>query len=331
VLTEACDGNAGDTAHDRETLERAEHAVDRVVEEYEDDQAIFELAASELRDQLDQQRRRTELAEKRAGEALHGRERLQQARGDAEGMVASRLADRPLTPAVARFLDQHWRHHLAQTWLREGPDSARHREAIGIGDAMIQVDADASQARGRAVADQLLALQVPLGECYASCGLDATGAREAMSRIIAALATPDTPRTIHVPEVGPAVEAEADDGLAMAGLRLAGGTATVEFDETIAARMRRLRVGQGLRLVDDAGHETAARIAWVSPLSGRFLIVNRRGVRKLVASPEELAALVGSGRARVRSVDAPFDEAMKQVWQHLSKAPPAEPGITAVQ
>lgn len=320
ALTEACDGNAGDTPHDRETLERAERAVDRVVDEYEDDQAIFQLAASELRDQLDQQRRRSDLAEKRASEAIHGRERLRQARRDADGLVASRLADRPLTTAVAQFLDGHWRHHLAQTWLREGVDTARHRAAIGLGDAMVQVDTDAAQARGRAVAEQLLALQVPLGECYASCGLDAAGARDAMARIIAALGTPDSPRRVHVAESRPTEEEVGDETTDFGGLRLAGGTATVDFDPTIAARMRRLRVGQGLRLVDDHGHESAARIAWISPLTARFLIVNRRGVRRMVVSPEELASLVGSGRAVVRSVDAPFDEAMKQVWQQLNRA-----------
>jgi hypothetical protein len=327
VLTEACDGNDGESPQDREMLERAEHAVDRVVAEYQDDQAIFELAASELRDQLDQQRRRSELAEKRAAEALHGRERLQRARRDADELVASRLAERQLTSPVAHFLDKHWRHYLSQTWLREGPDTARHRAAIGLGDAMVQVDADAAQARGRVVADQLLALQVPLGECYASCGMDATAARDAMARIIAALAMPDAPRVVHAPE--PAIEEEAVEESQPKPLRLAGGTDTLQFDPTIAARMRRLRVGQGLRLIDDAGHETAARIAWISPLTGRFLIVNRRGVRKLVVSPEELAALVAGGQAVVRAVDAPFDEAMKQLWQHLNKPGGSEAAVSA--
>jgi hypothetical protein len=321
VLTEACDGNAGETPQDRETLDRAERAVDRVVAEYQDDQAIFELAASELRDQLEQQRRRAELAEKRAAEAIHGRERLQQARRDAIGLVASRMSGRKLTAPVAHFLDRHWRHHLTQVWLREGVESERHRTAIGIGDAMVQVDADAAQARGRAVADQLLALQVPLGECYASCGMDAGAARDAMARIIAALAIPDAPRSEHAPEPLDEDDAADESKDAGAGLHLAGGTATLQFDPTIAMRMRRLRVGQGLRLIDEHGHETAGRIAWISPMTARFLIVNRRGVRKLVVSPEELAAMVGSGRAVVRSVDAPFDEAMKQLWQHLNEGP----------
>ncbi|QDW67258.1 DUF1631 family protein [Luteimonas granuli] len=316
VLTEACDGNAGETPQDRETLDRAERAVDRVVEEYDEDQAIFELAASELRDQLEQQRRRTELAEKRAGEAIHGRERLQQARTHAADLVASRLSGRMLTASVARFLDHDWRHHLTQAWLRDGPGSPRHRQAIALGDAMVQVDADAAQARGRVVAEQLLALQVPLGECYSSCGMDAAAARDAMARIISDLGLPDAARRVHHPEGGVDDVEPAVDESPLAGLRLAGGTDTFDFDPEVAARMRRLRVGQGLRLVED-GQESAARIAWISPLTGRFLVVNRRGMRKMVVSPEELSVLVAAGRVVVRSTDAPFDEAMRQVWKHL--------------
>ena len=321
ALTEACDGNTGQSPQDRETLDRAEHAVDRVVEEYQDDQAIFELAASELRDQLDQQHRRSEVAEKRVAEAIHGRERLLAARRNADSLVASRLAGRPLTQPIAHFIDEHWRHYLTQTWLREGPESERHRRAIGLGDAMVQVDADAAQVRGSAVAAQLLALQTPLGECYTSCGLDAAAARDALARIISALAMPDTPRASHEPRG--VLPEQADDEEGGLPLRLAGGLDSVEHDPAIAARMRRLRVGQGLRLVDRHGRESAGRIAWISPLTSRFLIVNRRGVRQMVVSPEELAMLVANGRVVVRSVDAPFDEAMKQLWQRLSKVPAA--------
>lgn len=321
AVTEACDGNVGDTPQDRDTLDHASRIVDRVVEEYQSDQAVFDLAASELRQRLDQQRRRADVAERRAAEAIHGRERLQQARRSADDLVGSRLLDRPLTAAVAGFLDRQWRHHLTQTWLRDGPDSARHLAAIGVGDSMLQVDADAASALGGAVADELLALQVSIGECYSSCGLDANAARDALARIISALAMPDTLRRVHVPQL---VDEAGEDELAPV-LRVAGGNSMLTFDPTIAARMRQLRVGQGLRLVDEHGRESAARIAWISPLTARLLIVNRRGVRKMVVSPEELAALVGNGRVEVRAVDAPFDEAMKQLWHQLNAANDAAP------
>ncbi|WP_337244216.1 DUF1631 family protein [Luteimonas sp. gir] len=316
AVTEACDGNTGDTALDRDLLEHAGRLVDRVVEEYETDQAVFALAAEELRERLDQQRRRTEVAERRAAEAIHGRERLQQARRGVADLVAERMSAQPLTEAVARFLDQHWRHHLTQTWLRDGPDSPRHRAAVAIGDAMIGIDLDAAAADGDAVAASLRALQGPLADCYASGGLDAAAAREEVTRIVAALARCDAPRRMHTPLPEDEALDEPSDPL----LRLVDGTATPAFDPTIAARMRQLRPGQGLRLIDEHGRQSVARVAWISPLTSRLLIVNRRGVRRMVVSPEELAALVGAGRALVRSIDAPFDEAMKHLWQHLSAA-----------
>src|SRR3546814_9089533 len=94
VLTEACDGNACETPQDSEMLDRAEQAVDRVVTDYDDDQAIFELAATELRDQLSQQRKRSELAEQPTAEAINGRASRQPALRAADPPVRARAADR---------------------------------------------------------------------------------------------------------------------------------------------------------------------------------------------------------------------------------------------
>src|SRR3546814_5338690 len=127
-----------------------------------------------------------------------------------------------------------------------------------------------------------------------------------MARIIAALGLPDTARKAHVPRAGDDEGEGFDDEHKPSVLRVVGGHDALDFDPAIAARMRRLRPGPGLRLVDEDGQETAARVAWISPLTSRLLIVNRRRLRTMVVSPEELAALVGNGHASVRSVAAPF-------------------------
>jgi hypothetical protein len=321
ALSEACDGNTGDSPQDQQTLTHAELAVDRVVEDYRDDKAIFELAASELRDHLDQQKRMREVSEQRAAEAVSGRERLQHARRAVDELLLSRLSQRPLTAGIAEFLTGHWRHHLVQTWLREGPSSAQYLSALSIGDGLMQADTDAARCEGGRVADKILELQGPLGRCYASCGLDAVAARDSLAKIVTALAFPDQPRMLHPLPVdeSPAAAVEPNDAATWGGLRVVGGTETFDYDLALAGRLRRLRVGQNLRLIEDDGRETAARIAWVSPLTSRFLIVNRRGMRKLVVSPEELAALIGQGRVALRSSEAPFDEAMREMWQQLNQ------------
>jgi hypothetical protein len=319
ALSEACDGNTGDSPQDQQTLTHAELAVDRVVDGYRDDQAIFELAAAELRDHLDQQRRMREVAELRAAEAVNGRERLLHARRSVDEVLASRLYQRPISAGIAEFLTTHWRHHLVQSWLREGPDSAQYLAAIAVGDGLIQADADAARARGAQVADRVIELQGPLGRCYASCGLDASAARESMARIVSALAFPDQPRAIYSVPADDHIS-EAAESTSWGGLRVVGGTDTLEFDPALAARLRKIRVGQNLRMIEDDGRESMGRVAWVSPITGRFLVVNRRGQRKLVVSPEELAALVGKGRVILRSSEAPFDEAMRSMWGQLERA-----------
>lgn len=329
ALSEACDGNTGESPQDQQTLTHAELAVDRVVEEYRDDKAIFELAASELRDHLDNQKRMREVTEQRAAEAVGGRERLQHARRAVDELVASRLAERPLTDGIAEFLTGHWRHHLVQTWLREGPSSAQYISAVAIGESLVQADAYAMRAEGGRVADKILELQAPLGRCYASCGLDAVAARDSLSKIVSSLAFPDRARMRHAlpAEEDVAASVEPNDAANWGGLRVVGGMDALDFDPALAARLRRLRVGQSLRLIEEDGQETAGRIAWVSPLTSRFLIVNRRGMRKLVVTPEELAALVAKNRVILRSSEAPFDEAMRQMWQTLNQSRSAVSGI----
>nr|MBP6750431.1 DUF1631 family protein [Xanthomonadaceae bacterium] len=316
ALSDACHGNIGETPQDQQTLTHAELAVDRVVDGYRDDQAIFELAATELRDHLEQQKRMRDVAEQRATEALCGRERLHYARRAIDELLGSRLYERPLTQGIAEFLTTHWRHHLVQTWLREGPDSAQYVGALAVGDALILADAEAAQGAGAQVADRLIELQTPLGRCYASCGLDASAARDSLARIVTALAFPDAPRRVHAVPVEEPM-ADAGDGAQLGAPRMAGGTDTVEFDQDLAMHMRKLRVGQNLRLVEDDGRATVGRIAWISPLTSRFLIVNRRGMRKLVVSPEELASMVGKGRVALSSSDPPYEDAMREMWQEL--------------
>ena len=316
AITEACDGNDAATAQDRELLERVAAVSQRIAAEFNQDLAVFELAHAELEDLLQQQRRRVELQADRAAKATYGRERLVDARAQADHVVQRRLAAPPLTQAVADFLITPWRHHLVQTLLRDGSHSARHTDATRLGDDLVEADRLAETGRGRDLADCLIALEPAVVQCLATSGLDDTAARHGMAWLVSALANPATPRQLHVPASRSADESD-DDG---ARLRLVGGTDTVPHDPGVAALMRRLQPGEWLRMVDPQGETTAVKVAWISPLTSRLLLVNRRGLRVLAASAEELAGLVGAGRLTVGAENTPFAEAMRQLRHRLDQA-----------
>jgi len=98
-----------------------------------------------------------------------------------------------------------------------------------------------------------------------------------------------------MPAPSPADDAER----APPRLAVVGGTDLLDFEADMLARVRQLRVGDWLHLQDASGRMEPAKVSWVSPISSRLLLVNRRGVRVLTASTAELAAMVKLGKARV--------------------------------
>ncbi|WP_166636889.1 DUF1631 family protein [Cognatilysobacter terrigena] len=312
ALTEACEDNTGSTPQERELLERASAVSQRIVAEFNEDLSVFEMAYAELEDLLSQQRRRVELQEQRAAKASYGRERLGQARMRADTVLQRRLAQTPLTQAVGDFLVTPWRHHLVQTLLRDGEDSVRFREAIAMGDALAHADVLASRADGDALVRQLLELEEPLTECLASSGLDATAASHGLAGIVRGLADPDAARRVR-----PMPAPVRDEPEQETRLWLAGGTDTMRVDPQWVAKVRKLEVGSWVRLSDAQGEPISAKVAWVSPLTSRLLLVNRRGMRVLAASVEELAVLGAEGRLAIATGQSPFEAAMEQLQQQL--------------
>ncbi|MDB6162901.1 MAG: hypothetical protein JWL98_333 [Xanthomonadaceae bacterium] len=316
ALTLSCESNDGASPQDRELLQHASAAVSRVVAEYNEDLAIFDLAASELQDLLQQQRRRAEVVERRSAETVHGRERLLQARLQAAAALAQRISARSLSPVVAQFLEEHWQHHYVQVLLRDSQGSERCVQVLALADELVGIDEAAARADGASVAERVLLLHPGLVECLSSSGLDDQVAREWMAALARALAFPDAPREVRALS---AMAQLADDGEDTRLLQVVGGHAALDYDPAVAERLAGLGAGSWMRLVDESGEEGSVKIAWISPLTSRLLLVNRRGVRKLVASPQQLAALVKAGKLLDDAADLPFDQAMRQVRQRLSE------------
>jgi len=100
-------------------------------------------------------------------------------------------------------------------------------------------------------------------------------------------------------------------------LEVIAGTDALDFDAAGLERMRKLEVGSWIQLATSADRIEPAKVSWISPISGRLLLVNRRGIRVLVASPEELAAMAKLDKVVVREGATPFDDAMHQVAGRL--------------
>ncbi len=314
ALTEAVAGNRGDTVQERELLDRATSISQRVVAEYTEDLVIFETAHRELDALLHQQRQRIEVQEERAAKATNGRERLNHAREQADTILARRLSAPPLSPAIADFLRGSWRHHLVQTWLREGSGSERMARAIAVGDALVKADRLAADGRGAELADHLLELEPSIADCLASSGLDQDATEHGLAILVRGLVYPNTPRDLYPPPPRQAQDDEDERSLWL------DAASVPRAKQAQIEAIEGLKTGDWLQVTDLKGASSAVKIAWLSPLSDRRLLVDRRGLRVLVASVAELAAMAAAGRLQVGCEPTAFEQAMQHVRRQLDHA-----------
>jgi len=325
VVAEASEGNRGESPQERELMARVDGTINRLVVEFNEDIAIFETLEQELRSFMEQHRKRVEVTERRTAEAQRGKERLEQAREGVFVDLAISRDTRELPPALDAFINQYTAHHLTQIVLREGRDSTRYADAINavtsllvsfdhaelgvphdrlpeLPRAQLAAILESSGAHGHAAEEVLATLQRTLQRM--SAGESATAIAEALpaSPVLAA----------------PPAAADPSE------LQLVAGNDKLEFDPALAERMRVLEVGTWVQLTSESGRVEPAKVSWISPISSRLLFVNRRGIRVLVASAEELAAMAKLGRLQLREAGSAFDDAMHQVMGKLKATTPPD-------
>jgi hypothetical protein len=313
-LSEAVEGNKGEGPQEKELLHKAEETVDRLVADFNEDIAIFETLEQELRAFLEQHNRRIELAERRATESQRGQERLEQARTLAATELSRRIEDRALPAPLNDFLSRSWSHHLSMIALREGADSAAWNAALAVADSLL----DLLPKEGRPTRNANSALQnlrEPIESVLASSGITGESAIETIRGLAACIDSiklvPGQAASEKPKFVAPAaVEAKP-------ALVIVSDKEKLDYDEEDVGVLRALKIGVWLDLAGEDQKLHPAKLSWVSPISSRLMFVNRRGVRILVASVEELAAMKKQGGLVLREQEHVFDQAMHRVMGRL--------------
>ena len=335
AIAEACEGNHGEGPQERELLQKVTQIVNRLVVEFNDELAIFATLEQELRSEIEQYRRRADLAERRVAEAQRGKERLEEARQRAESLLGEKLGSRMVSPLVQEDLRRFWAHHYAVVFLREGDGSEGCALALRTLDQMLALADAAFCTGGLTAVAETDSLQPGLLTMLASSGLADEAAVEC-ARIVAQhlmqpLPQPVLAAVVSQPEiVAPTepVEALVVDAPTLEAEPEQPAIPPEEISQEDVASLRQLGVGTWVEFIGSDGRIQPGKLSWVSPISARMLFVNRRGARMHVASVEELAGMMKAGLLKLRVADTAFEQAMHQVLGRLREQAATE-GATA--
>ncbi|MDG9853596.1 DUF1631 domain-containing protein [Pseudomonas nitroreducens] len=328
--------------------QKIEQVVMRLLNDFVDDPAIFSELLDEFIAFTGDERRRSDLLEQRTRDAEEGRARAELARQDVEGVLNERLLGRTLPEVVVRLLQEAWSQVLLLTCLKHGTHSAEWEGALATMDDLIwsvepHEDPD-SRLRLLEMVPQLLK---SLREGLASAAFDPFSTGEFFSRLeglhvqafqrykqveeAPLLDLEDDLPLLDDPLDAPAAAAPAATQPAMVAvveeivLASPEPARVVEPEEAFAdddeslRKVDDLRVGSWVEIQEDEEHKLRCKLAAVIRPSGRYIFVNRTGMKVLEKTRMGLAVEFRRNAVRLLDDALLFDRALESVIGNLRR------------
>ena len=217
-----------------------------------------------------------------------------------------------LPGTISEFFSRYWTHHLSMIALREGEESQSWALALQLADDILAMLAtQPPSARLEPMHRHRTAIEAVLS----SSGVMADTSSAFIQKMTDEVCQYQPSAAIPVAEPAPVVEAPAPKPAF--GLHLAYDKNAIEFDESDVEYFRSLPIGGWLQLEGSNGSFSPIKLAWISPISSRLMFVNRRGVRVLVVSVEELAQMKKQGKLIIHAEENVFEQTLDRVLHRL--------------
>ena len=347
LLADAGKSWSEESDRDHRLYDRIKAGVETVLRDFDDDVDVFERELASFSDFIDQHRKRAELAEQRAADATRGREKLQAARRTAAREILKRIEDRNLPPVVHSVLSRPWANYLVLTVLRQGEESDEWKNALRFADEFVwsaqPKTTESEITRLRALLPQL---EKALRHGLATVAYHESDIKQLMGELSSfykRLLDGQKIETKTVKEVIAQVAAPAAKDGAGADAATTGeaaapaatqspveeivlGSATIEPETETAVEgeedefvktVRAIKVGTWIEFTDEAGQCERAKLSWISPISSKYLFVNRRGLKVCDKTVFGLAAEMRRGSAVVLEEVPLFDRALDAIVARL--------------
>ncbi|HEX4944244.1 MAG TPA: DUF1631 domain-containing protein, partial [Usitatibacteraceae bacterium] len=325
-LARAAIGLDESSARGADTLAKLEVVVGRVLDEFDDDLAVFATLAADMESFLARQDQAEEAIALRTARLVEGRERLEMARVLAEDEVDRRIAAREWVPeAVRAMLEDIWVRALATVHVEQGEGCAQWAAMLATVDELLwSVERKSRTEDRRRLVARIPALVRSLQE-----GMSRAGVADAISEsflgelvdchadavraglkgtVLAGQPTvpePGQPRAFVAPALERALVPAGDVHIEEIRLRSPRGQTPVPGAYARSGIWTNVKRHTWVEFRREVAQPIRARLTWISPARGVYLFTNANASAAISVSPEALAELMRRGEARIVD-DAPL-------------------------
>ncbi len=324
-------GGRDDTQRDS-LYARIDQIVQRLLHDFVDDPAIFTELLVDFLAFTSDERRRSELLEQRTRDAEQGRALAELARQRVQQALNDRLLGKTLPQVVVRLLQEAWSKVLLLTCLKHGDQSSEWTSGLQAMDDLIwSVEPhDEPEARQRLL-ELVPGLLKSLRDGLSSAAFDPFATSEFFSQLevlhVQAFShvarTPkgdvegDQPQSANGPTMMAVVE---EIVLVGPGEQIQNEPSTqLPADDEGLMQVEKLRLGSWVEIQEDESHKLRCKLAAIVDPSGRYVFVNRTGMKVLEKTRMGLAVEFRRGTIRVLDDALLFDRALESVLGNLRK------------
>jgi hypothetical protein len=325
-IASAAMGWGGRDDHQRDSLYmRIEQIVQRLLNDFVDDPALFsELLVDFLAFSADE-RRRSELLEQRTRDAEEGRAKADLARRLVQVELNHRLFGKTLPEVVVRLLEEAWSKVLLLVCLKHGVESPEWASGLRTMDDLIwSVEPHDEPAARMRLLELVPGLLKALRDGLTSSAFDPFATGEFFSQL-EALHVQAFQREVQ--NVDPAAPHDEPPMVAVLEEIVLEGTETLAAGAQIAladddaglVAVDKLRLGTWLEIREDDEFTLRCKLTAIIESTGKYIFVNRTGMKVLERTRTQLALEFHEGHVRVLDDTLLFDRALDSVVNNLRK------------
>ena len=311
---------------------RIDQIVQRLLHDFVDDPAIFTELLVDFLAFTSDERRRSELLEQRTRDAEEGRALAELARQRVQQALNDRLLGRTLPEVVVRLLQEAWSKVLLLTCLKHGEQSGEWKAGLQAMDDLIwSVEPhDEPDARQRLL-ELVPGLLKSLRDGLSSAAFDPFATSEFFSQLealhvqafnhVARPAGEADEIAADEPGDGPTMMAVVEEIVLVAPGEQVISEPSLHLPENDEGLMQvdKLRLGSWVEIQEDEDHKLRCKLAAIVEPSGRYVFVNRTGMKVLEKTRMGLAVEFRRGTIRVLDDSLLFDRALESVLGNLRK------------
>jgi hypothetical protein len=324
-------GGRDDTQRDS-LYARIDQIVQRLLHDFVDDPAIFTELLVDFLAFTSDERRRSELLEQRTRDAEQGRALAELARQRVQQALNDRLLGKTLPQVVVRLLQEAWSKVLLLTCLKHGDQSVEWKSGLQAMDDLIwSVETHDEPDSRQRLLELVPGLLKSLRDGLSSAAFDPFATSEFFSQ----LEVLHVQAFSHVPrapaEAASGEEIEPENGTAMMAvveeIILVGPGEQIQSEPSLQLpaddeglmQVEKLRLGSWVEIHEDESHKLRCKLAAIVEPSGRYVFVNRTGMKVLEKTRMGLAVEFRRGTIRVLDDALLFDRALESVLGNLRK------------